>query len=332
MRRFRWMVVALFAALLLSHPQAALEAAQRAMAQWYRCVAPSLFPFRALMPMLTCEEAARTCEALLGPAMRLLFDLPGAAAPALVAGLAAGSPAGAVAARRIASAGGMKRGQLRRVACCACGMSPGFLIAGLGAGLLGDPASGHVLLRAQLAAQLLLTAALRRAWRGDDAPVPVPRPTETEQPIRAAVGNVLAVAGYMTLFAALAGALGEILGPRMSDLLLCALDAPSGAQGIAALPIDGTRRLCLLGALCGFGGLCIGAQNLSALAGCGVRPRTYFAIRLAAAVLCAVFVGAQTRLSGLPCAGTASGLFEIALLLAAVSAIPALMGMRRTIT
>ena len=75
------------AALLLSAPQAAALGAARAMAQWYASVAPALFPFLALMPLLTCDEAATVYELLLGRAMRALFDLPGSTAPALAVGM-----------------------------------------------------------------------------------------------------------------------------------------------------------------------------------------------------------------------------------------------------
>ena len=99
MKHARWITGLLIFALLLCRPEAAANGAREAMAQWYYAVAPSLFPFMALMPLLTCPEAARAYERLLGRAMRALFRLPGAAAPAMIAGMAAGSPAGAEHAR-----------------------------------------------------------------------------------------------------------------------------------------------------------------------------------------------------------------------------------------
>ena len=101
MRRL-WDYVKLFGALglvflLLTWPAEALSAAQGAMRTWAGSVGPSLFPFLALLPALTCPAARRAYARALGWLMRPLFRLPGSAAPALLIGLLAGSPAGALA-------------------------------------------------------------------------------------------------------------------------------------------------------------------------------------------------------------------------------------------
>ena len=79
MRKIRFVGALLLAALLLSKPQAAAAGAIRAMAQWADSVAPSVFPFLALLPLLTSEEACAAYRAILGRAMGALFRLPGAA-------------------------------------------------------------------------------------------------------------------------------------------------------------------------------------------------------------------------------------------------------------
>ena len=93
-------LAALAVAALLVFPETVLTAAQQAMYSWYSSVAPALFPFMALLPLLTCRESARIYERLLGRLTRAVFRLPGAAAPAVVVGMTAGSPAGAIAALR----------------------------------------------------------------------------------------------------------------------------------------------------------------------------------------------------------------------------------------
>ena len=139
-----------------------LNAAREAMLAWYTSVAPALFPFMALMPMLTSPAAARGYERLLGRLMQFLFNLPGAAAPAVVVGMIAGSPAGAVAAVRTCAAAGLTRADAERLTMCCCGLSPAFLITGVGAAMLGNPADGTLLLRAQILTQLTLLAVTRR--------------------------------------------------------------------------------------------------------------------------------------------------------------------------
>ena len=73
--------------LLLLWPTEALSAAQGAMRTWAGSVGPSLFPFLALLPMLTSPAARRVYARALGWLMRPLFRLPGSAAPALLIGV-----------------------------------------------------------------------------------------------------------------------------------------------------------------------------------------------------------------------------------------------------
>ena len=81
MRRMKWLGGLALTALLLARPRAASLGALQAMAGWAASVAPAVFPFLALMPLLTCDEAARVYQALLGGLTARLLHLPGAAAP-----------------------------------------------------------------------------------------------------------------------------------------------------------------------------------------------------------------------------------------------------------
>ena len=128
-------------------------------------VAPAVFPFLALMPLLTCDEADGPTSALLGRVDRRCSACPARRPRRMVIGMVAGSPAGALAARRVAARSGMDRGQLHRVAVAAMGFSPAFLISGVGAGMLGSAAMGWRLALAQLLTQLTLALLLRGAWR-----------------------------------------------------------------------------------------------------------------------------------------------------------------------
>lgn len=280
--------------LLLSEPAAAALGAARAMAQWCAVVAPSLFPFLALMPLLTSVPAAAG-RSLLDPLMLRLFNLPGKAASAMFIGMIAGSPAGAIAARRAAVHSGMNRGQLQRLALAVTGFSPAFLIGGIGLGLLGSEAQGWVLLRAQLFTQLTLALLLRGCWRNRKEPIAAGDGRAEEQPVRAAVLTALTICGYMTLFGALAFALRAVVGKGIADALVCALDVPSGAAVTARLSMGMRWKLVLTAAVVGFGGVCVGVQNLNALRGCGIPVMEYFALRLAAALLCAAFAAIQVQ-------------------------------------
>lgn len=329
-RRWRWLGGLALTALLLSDPGGAALGAARSMAHWAASVAPALFPFLALMPLLTCPEAASAYERLLGRAAAL-FGLPGAAASALVVGLAAGSPAGTLAARRVAARSGMNRGQLHRIAVAAAGFSPAFLVGGVGAAMLGDPGKGWQLLAAQALAQLTLLALLRRAWRGRTELVADAPGSGEAQPVRSAVLAVLTIGGYMALFGAIAQVAGRYIGRGAGDALLCLLDAPSGARLVADLPLEEGVKLALLAGVCGFGGLCVAAQNLGALRGCGMPAWEYVALRVLAGVLCAGYAALLARLPEVNAAGLAARLradpFAAAGIIASLLAIPVLRRM-----
>lgn len=295
MRRFKWLGALALAALLLARPREAAAGAAQAMARWCDTVAPVVFPFLALTPLLTCEEAARAYRALLGRATEWLFGLPGAAAPAMVVGMAAGTPAGAVAARGVAARSGMNRGQLHRLAVACVGFSPAFLVGGIGEGMLGSAALGWRLMLSQLLTQITMLLLLRRVWRDRSQAVADAGPVREEQPVRGAVLAALTICGYMALFGALARAAGSFAGGAAGGALLCLLDAPSGAKLLAELPLPIEARLVLLSALCGFGGLCVIAQCLGVLRGCGLRAAECVALRALAGVIGAGYTALLTR-------------------------------------
>ena len=66
--------------LMLCRPEDAANGAREGLRQWYYAVAPALFPFMALLPLVTSPEANGVYDKLLGGAMRRLFGLPGSAA------------------------------------------------------------------------------------------------------------------------------------------------------------------------------------------------------------------------------------------------------------
>ena len=305
--------------LLLCRPEDAANGAREALCQWYYVVAPSLYPFMALMPLLTCPEANRCYDAALGRLMRRLFGLPGSAASPMIVGMIAGSPAGCAAARAVAMAEGYTRGQLERVAVACCGMSPAFFISAVGAGMLGNAGLGHVLLRSQALAQVSMLA-LTRAFCRDGEGVRSSANDAGRNPVL----TIVNVAGTMTLFGAVAGAL------RMPWLSL-ALEVTAGSRWLCAAHMEVRWRLAALSALAGYGGMCVCAQNIGVLRDCGVKPVKFVLMRCLAGALAAGFSLLQTNGvgSGIPSIGTWT--VSISCILAVFLAIPAVLRLRKTI-
>lgn len=306
-----------FAAALAAFPAEAGAAALEGMHSWAHSVAPAMFPFVAVMPYLTCNEARRVYDRLLGGAVRRAFRLPGGCASAVVTGLMAGSPAGALAVRRVAAAEKLTRGQAARLAGIACGVSPMYALSVMGSALAGSRAVGWRLVIAQTTAQLVTGLMFRRAFEGENELLEPELQHETERPVSAAVQAVMRVGGYMALFSA-----GLALARRMlGDWVMYAspfIDLPAGAEFCARSALPEWASAAALG----FGGICIACQNIGAL---GIKPEHYIAQKLTCGGLCAGAYMAMSALNG--GAETAvyvnsGGCFERSTLIMIVLALP----------
>lgn len=328
MRRV-WDVLRLLGALglvflMMAWPGEALAAAQGAMRVWAGSVGPSLFPFLALLPSLTCTEAQRLYRRALGRWMRPLFRLPGSAAAALFVGLLAGSPAGALAAERVE---GLRRGEARRLGLMCAGVSPVYLVGGVGAALYGSAQMGAWLALAQAAAQIALGLILRGRFAGETQTLPAAAQRPSQAPVRAAIGSVLQVCGYMTLFSVAAALAAKLLGGEMGNYLLYIVDMPSGLAQAAKCGAP----WALAAAVAGFGGLCIAAQNMAVLGALGVRWHEYLLARGFVAGVCALVVHLRFSLPGAtPAMATLpAGALEMSTLAAVLLLIPALFAVSR---
>ena len=321
-----WIAAALLLGILI-RPQAAVEGAQRAMRVWCTGVAPSLFPFLALMPVLTGPEACAAYNALLSGGMRRLFHLPGAAAPAVVTGMIAGSPGGAIAVCRIARYGGLPAPDARRIALAVSGVSPGYLILGVGFALYGSVQLGLALAAIQFCIQLALLWLLRGILPdGMDAPPALPQEPARREGMRAAVESVLVICGYMVLFGAIGSVVASFAGPDAGLAVLLGADLPSGLSELATRSFPG--KMLIQGVAIGFGGLCIAAQNLDVLREVGVRPAEYLAVRGVAAGLFGCISGVILRAQEAnfaPELGKTGLVYAFSLAIACIFAVPGLI-------
>lgn len=279
-------------ALLLIYPQDSLSAAREAFALWQQTVAPSLLPFFALIPALTTSEASAAFAGLLRLPCRLLGVPPDFAGAAGVA-LAAGSPAGARALVRIAARGSYPADGLFRAVMLCAGVSPGFLISGVGAGMLGEPAAGMTLLVSQLLA-LTTGSLLLRPVRipGEIAPPPAEPEAKNPSPILFAANGVLSILVWMVAFA-VGVRICQILLPAAAPWLPFCAEFSAGCAYAAALGLP----LWAIAVVIGFGGICAGCQNLAVLRPLAIPARMYFAGKLIHASLCAIFTHALSAVT-----------------------------------
>lgn len=287
MKRAKFLGAALLFVVLLLNPERAASSAQQAMRVWYSSVAPALFPFLVLMPMLTSEEACAAYEKLFARWMRPMFRLPGAAAPAVIVGIIAGSPGGAIALQCISSNSRLTREQARRVALAAGGVSPAYLIMGVGQGIHGSVELGIQLAAAQALIQVLLLILLpEEGIEGENGFYLESKSWEKRNPITSAVESILGVCGYMVFYSVIAGVLAGIAGNGMGTVLLLVMDLPSGLEALARSPLP--EKMLLQGAAVGFSGLCIIFQNMNVLQALKIKWRDYIGMRITSAALLAL--------------------------------------------
>lgn len=283
----------LLLAIILLEPQSAVNGAQKAMYMWAHSVAPALFPFLALMPVLTGPDACAAYRRLFSKIMGKLFSLPGQAAPAVIIGMISGSPGGAYAVRRIAAQGGMSRADACRVALSVCGVSPAYLILGVGQGLYGSAKMGVQLALIQASVQIAMLILLRGSFTGRNAGVSYMIENNLPNPMRAAVESILCVCGYMVLFSSTAAATARWIGKDAGRCLLLVADLPSGLAELSKWNIR--SNIFMLGGAIGFGGLCIAAQNMDILKTIGVNTGEYLAAKMISAALVSAAAGLIIR-------------------------------------
>ena len=282
---------AVFSAYLLAFPSRALSAAREAMALWANAVAPALFPFMALLPTLSGEQARSAYARAAGRVMRALFRLPPEAASSVVVGWIAGSPAGAMAVARAHRAGALDSRDALIAGVLASGCGPVFVVSTVGAAMFQSAAVGARLLASMWASVFLTGMLLSRllpAGRRETLPMEI-ADEAPPSPVREAVLGTASICGWMILFRVIADALPAPLQPFLEVSSGCAAAAGRASEPLAAF-------------LCGFGGVCAMCQNLSALSACGVRAIDFAAGKLAAGALsAAVYCACEGLFTGFSC-------------------------------
>lgn len=282
LNKWKFPAAALLAIAIFLHPQTAVDSARNAMAMWYSSVAPAIFPFLALMPLLTGPDACAAYEKIFSRLMRVIFRLPGSAAPAFIISLISGSPAGAVAISQMAGHSGMTHSQLRRFAPVVCGVSPAYLTLGIGVGLFGSVHIGLRIAAVQLLAQLVLLLLLR--LQVDEAGEPLAViPIAPRTGMRHAVSSTMTVCGCMVLFSVAASVLAETVGNLLGKILLLLADLPSGMAMLSQWNVPGKNLL--LGMAVGFGGLCVISQNMDVLHPLGLSWKDMLGVKFVQSAL-----------------------------------------------
>ncbi|TLS49899.1 hypothetical protein FE782_23135 [Paenibacillus antri] len=163
--------------LIVAYPGQAFNASLSGLKVWWDFVFPALLPFFILSELLLGFGVVHALGALMAPAMRLLFRLPGAGGWAFAMSFAAGFPSGAKAAADLRRDGVVSRAEGDRLLALSHLCSPIFLTSVVAAGFLGRPELGLPLVAIHLLSALVVGAGIGRIrFDGSIEPEPAPAP------------------------------------------------------------------------------------------------------------------------------------------------------------
>ena len=273
-------------------------------------VIPSLFPFLVLSSFLADSGLAASLGRLCTPLMRVLFKLPGAAAPCLLMGLIGGYPVGARMAAGLLEQGELSANEATRVCCfCVC-PGPAFMISAVGAHMLGSVQAGFFLYAANAMSCILLGILTRFLCKKQSAAHPHQKTAYFAQPLPAAfvssvtdgASAMFGICAFVVIFSVLLRllthmgvmqAVSEFLSRLFfvsglgadfwNSCLTGILEVTNGCKVTA--PLGGLPALSLLAFLLAFSGISVIFQIISFLYKTDIDLKQFILFRILHAVL-----------------------------------------------
>ena len=287
-----FLLLVLFAAVFLSSPARFGQSVLNGLMLWLTAIVPTALPLLVVLSLMVRSPAFLSLTRRLSPFAEKLFRIPGAGAGAMLLSLLSGYPAGARTVAELASEGRLQKGDVFYTACLASTSGPAFCL-GAAAAMFGSPAAGMVLFGSHLLAVWSAGFLLPRLTRHKAEPAPPPLP-KAREPFSAllisAVQAVLSVGALIALFFCLKEMLFSILPPLSGygeGILSGLLEVTAGVSALANLKTP--LSLALAAAEVSFGGLCVNAQQLSFLAGTGVKMLPFLLVKCAHGLLAFAF-------------------------------------------
>ena len=287
-----FLLLVLFAAVFLSSPARFGQSVLNGLMLWLTAIVPTALPLLVVLSLMVRSPAFLSLTRRLSPFAEKLFRIPGAGAGAMLLSLLSGYPAGARTVAELASEGRLQKGDVFYTACLASTSGPAFCL-GAAAAMFGSPAAGMVLFGSHLLAVWSAGFLLPRLTRHKANPAPPPLP-KAREPFSAllisAVQAVLSVGALIALFFCIKEMLFSILPPLSGygeGVLSGLLEVTAGVSALANLKTP--LSLALAAAEVSFGGLCVNAQQLSFLAGTGVKMLPFLLVKCAHGLLAFAF-------------------------------------------
>ena len=287
----------------IAHTDIVSEAVRSAGSLCVETVIPSLFPFLVLASFVVHSGLLRTSGKFLDPITRLLFNLPGEAGLALLLGLIGGFPVGPKTTAELYKLGEISKAQAQSMMLFNIGAGPAFVIGTVGVGMLGSYKSGLLLYASMVFAFLALGLAVCMRLTGKKAGVESSltlQGLKTSEKDGKSVGDaihiavesgtnsMIAICAYIVIFAAVTSVISlYISDANILGFITAFLEVTRGCGVYSEMP--GTGGVTAVAAIISFAGLCIHCQVLGYVREVDLPYSKFFAARIAAACLAALF-------------------------------------------
>jgi len=328
----------LFVLCLILFSGSVVKAAQNGLALWAGVVVPSLFPFFVASEIINSTGFTRTSGILLEPVMRPVFNVPGCASFALLLGVTSGYPVGAKITSDLRNDGLLTKEEAERLLAFTNNSGPLFIVGAVGTGMYGSSRIGIFLLACHILACLTVGVLFRFYRRSGRSLIKDARKKDllkafktslASQQIRSggfgsilgnairnSVTTILAIGGFIVLFAVvirllsetglinmLAGALSYVLSPLgldrgvLTGILSGVFEITTGSgivSRLAAVPI--AVKLPAVSLIIGWAGLSVHFQVMSITSGTDIRVLPYFFGKALQGILAAIYTAAGIKL------------------------------------
>ncbi len=263
---------------------------------------PAIFPFLVLNGILMRLGFPAWIGQKVGKPLGRLFGIRPACVAAVFVGLFSGFPAGAASAHHICESGlGDDRDRDRSVLLASVA-APGFLIAGVGNGMLGSPLLGLALYLFQLAAIFsvgILNARLVGGVEDGLSLMPLPRGRSLfltlSEALREAADAMVGICGAVIFFSALGGIIGLLPLPALLRCVIVGFLEITAGTSLSASLLPHPIAFLVIAGIVGWSGLSVHAQTVMVTEG-KLKVGRYLLSKALTALLTALFAAVSLLL------------------------------------
>jgi len=272
---------------MLIHPELTVPEVKRSMTYCGEVLIPAVLPFLVLgsLPGLTGFELISSSGTM--RYLCRLLNIPGCAAAVFVLSLLSGPPFGASYAAMLYSSGYLTKSEAEHTAAISSGVSPAYLILGVGNGIFGDRRAGVVIWTAQVLAALVFGLASAHTVSGKccggvSSAKTVPIYSAVPKAVSNAGKTMVSICASVIFFTAVCVPVSQLL-PSLAVYIRPLIELNYGLYGTSV-------QRWFVGFACGFSGISMLMQSACELSEAGLSPVRLVMCRLLCAVVCGVSV------------------------------------------